>query len=185
MSGKPERLTTLGWLAATEPASHFRRMSPALRLILLVAAVGCLPARAEAQRQQGRADTLRATTAREELLALEARWNDAHIYADTNTLYRLWADDIIVIVPEMRPFTKDDLRAFWRSGRSNITRYETSDVTVRGYDNSAVVEGRLRREQSVSGRVETSEWRFTKIYVRRNGRWQVVSYHASPLPAAS
>ena len=56
---------------------------------------------------------------------------------------------------------------------------------MRGYDNSAVVEGRLRREQSFSGRVEVNDWRFTRIYVRRNGRWQVVSYHASPLPAGS
>ena len=172
-----------GRLAVIASERHFRSMSPAVKLIVL-ATVTLLPATAGAQRQQGRTDTLRAATAREELLALEVRWNDAHIYADTNTLYRLWADDIIVIVPEMRPFTKDDLKAFWRSGRSNITRHETTDVTVRGYDNSAVVEGRLRREQSFSGRVETSEWRFTKIYVRRNGRWQVVSYHASPLPGA-
>ncbi|HYC51463.1 MAG TPA: nuclear transport factor 2 family protein [Gemmatimonadaceae bacterium] len=156
--------------------------APALLLATLIA---LSPATALAQRQQGRTDSSRAATAREELLALETRWNDAHIYADTATLYRLWADDIIVIVPDMRPFTKDDLKAFWRSGRSNITRHETSDVTVRGYDNTAVVEGRLRRQQSFSGQVESSEWRFTKIYVKRNGRWQVVSYHASPLPAGS
>jgi ketosteroid isomerase-like protein len=136
-----------------------------------------------AQRQSGA--VLRAgTTAREELIALEAKWDDAHIYADTTTLFNLWAEDIIVILPEMRPFTKDDLKAFWRSGRSNITRHETSDVTVRGYDNSAVVEGRLTREQSFSGSVTTNEWRFTKIYVKRDGRWKVVSYHASPLPIA-
>lgn len=154
-------------------------------LALVTALVLSLPVTAHAQRQQGRADSSRAATAREELLVLEQRWNDAHIYGDTASLFRLWADDIIVIVPDMRPFTKDDLKAFWRSGRSNITRHETSDVTVRGYDNTAVVEGRLRRQQSFSGRVETNEWRFTKIYVKRNGRWQVVSYHASPLPAGS
>ena len=106
-----------GRLAGIASERHFRSMSPAVKLIVL-ATVTLLPATAGAQRQQGRTDTLRAATAREELLALEIRWNDAHIYADTNTLYRLWADDIIVIVPEMRPFTKDDLKAFWRSGRS-------------------------------------------------------------------
>ena len=159
-------------------------MTAAIRISLLALAV-MVPSSAASQRLQARTDTVRTSTAREELLALEARWNDAHIYADTATLYRLWADDIIVIVPDMRPFTKDDLKTFSRTGRSNITRHETSDVTVRGYDNSAVVEGRLRREQSFSGRVEVNDWRFTKIYVRRNGRWQVVSYHASPLPAGS
>ena len=160
-------------------------MSQVVRIAVAAALLVSLPPAAIAQRQQGRADSSRAATAREELLVLEQRWNDAHIYGDTATLYRLWADDIIVIVPDMRPFTKDDLKAFWRSGRSNITQHETSDVTVRGYDNTAVVEGRLRRQQTFSGRVETNEWRFTKIYVKRNGRWQVVSYHASPLPAGS
>jgi ketosteroid isomerase-like protein len=159
-------------------------MSQVVR-IAVAAALLAMPGAADAQRQQGRADSSRAATAREELLVLETRWNDAHIYGDTTTLYRLWADDIIVIVPDMRPFTKDDLKAFWRSGRSHITQHETSDVSVRGYDNTAVVEGRLRRQQSFSGRVETNEWRFTKIYVKRGGRWQVVSYHASPLPAGS
>ena len=63
-----------------------------------------------------------------------------------------------------------------------LRRHETSDVAVRGYDNTAVVEGRLTREQSFSGRAQTNEWRFTKIYVKRDGKWRVVSYHASELP---
>lgn len=144
---------------------------------LMVLASGTIQAQ-QRVRQSGR-----ATTAKEELLALEAKWNVAHVYADTTTLFRLWADDIIVIVPEMRPFTKDDLKAFWRSGRSHITRHETSDVSVRGYDFTAVVEGTLIREQSFSSHAVTNHWRFTKIYVKRDGEWKVVSYHASPLPA--
>jgi hypothetical protein len=151
------------------------------RYALVFVACFALPTAAQSQRRV--ADTQRLTTAKQEVLELESRWNIAHVYADTTTLFRLWGDDIIVIVPDMRPFTKDDLKAHWRSGRSNITRYETSDVTVRGYDETAVVEGRLTREESLSGRVNTSEWRFTKIYVKRDGDWKVVSYHASSLPA--
>ena len=146
--------------------------------------VMAVPVAAEAQRSRTRADSARSTTAKEELLALETRWNVAHVYGDTAALFDLWAEDIVAIVPEMRPFTKDDLKTFWRSGRFNITRHETSDITVRGYDNTAVVEGRLTREQSFSGRVQTNDWRFTKIYVKREGKGRVVSYHASELPAA-
>lgn len=152
------------------------------RAALFIAALAALPAGVQAQSRAS--ENPKLTTAKQEVLELESRWNIAHVYADTTTLFRLWGDDIIVIVPEMRPFTKDDLKAFWRSGRSNITRYETSDVTVRGYDETAVVEGRLTREESFSGRVNTNEWRFTKIYVKRDGDWKVVSYHASPLPSS-
>lgn len=140
------------------------------------------PSLCDAQRVRPKPDTARFTTAKQELLALETRWDAAHVYGDTATLFELWADDIIVIVPEMRPFSKDDLKKFWRTGRYNITRHETSDLTIRGYDNTAVVEGRLMREQSFSGRAQTSLWRFTKIYVKRDGKWRVVSYHASELP---
>jgi hypothetical protein len=161
-------------------------MNSAVPVLLLASLLTAATApRCEAQRSARRDTASRATTARAELLALEERWNNAHIYGDTTTLFSLWAEDIIVIVPEMRPFTRDDLKAFWRSGRSNITRHETSDLTVRGYDNSAVVEGRLTREQSFSGQVATNQWRFTKIYVKRDGKWRVVSYHASELPAAT
>lgn len=118
------------------------------------------------------------------IAALEGRWNDAHVKGDTVTLKALWADDITVTVPEMRTFTKPELLAFWRSGRSNITRHETSDVMVRGFDDSAIVDGRLTRERNFNGRVVTDHWRFTKVYVRRGGQWRVVSYHASVLPAA-
>lgn len=155
--------------------AQLARACAAAALVILAAA-----ASADAQPRVSHAGRL--TTAKEELLALESKWNVAHVYADTTTLFRLWADDIIVIVPEMRPFTKDDLKAFWRSGRSHITRHETSDVTVRGYDLTAVVEGTLIREQSFSSHAVTSHWRFTKIYVKRDGEWKVVSYHASPLP---
>ena len=159
-------------------------MAPRIARPLVGAAVLAVLAASGAEAQQRvRQSGGRLTTAKEELLELESRWNVAHVYADTTTLFRLWADDIIVIVPEMRPFTKDDLKAFWRSGRSHITRHETSDVSVRGYDLTAVVEGTLTREQSFSSHTVTNLWRFTKIYVKRDGEWKVVSYHASPLPA--
>lgn len=157
-------------------AAHLARTFAGVAMLILLAGRG-------ADAQQRVTQSARLTTAKEELLELESRWNVAHVYADTTTLFRLWAEDIIVIVPEMRPFTKDDLKSAWRSGRSHITRYETSDVTVRGYDLTAVVEGTLIREQSISSHAVTNHWRYTKIYVKRDGEWKVVSYHASPLPA--
>ena len=123
-----------------------------------------------------------ATLAIDELKALEARWNDAHVKGDTIELLRQWADDITFVVPEMRKFSKEDVMAFWRSGRARLMRHETSDVTYRTYDDAAVVEGRLHRQRNFNGQVIDDDWRFTKTYVRRDGRWLVVSYHASIVP---
>ena len=114
-----------------------------------------------------------------ELRRLEVVWNRAHVSSDTVELSRLWDDDLIVAVPEMPVMTKAELLRFWRSGRSTIARYETSDVRVRVYGEAAVVTGLLNRDRNFNGRLVSDHWRFTKAYVRRSARWQVVAYHAS------
>ena len=119
-----------------------------------------------------------------ELLRLEGVWNQAHVQGDTTTLARLWVEDLVVTVPEMPVMSRADLLRFWRSGRSRITRYETTDLRVRVYANTAVVTGRLARERNFNGRVVTDDWRFMKVYVRRAGRWQVVAYQATVAPGS-
>ena len=143
---------------------------------LVIVAAAALACRAGAQQSSS------AMLAIDELKGLEARWNDAHTKGDTVELLRQWADDITFVVPEMRRFSKDDVMAFWRSGRARLMRHETSDVTYRTYGDAAVVEGRLHRQRNFNGQVIDDDWRFTKTYVRRDGRWLVVSYHASVVP---
>ena len=113
---------------------------------------------------------------------LEGVWNRAHLTGDTTALAALWIDDLVVVVPEMPLMSKAELLGFWRSGRSNITRYETSALRIRIYADVALVVGLLSRERNFNGRIISDRWQFTKVYVRRPGRWQVASYHASPAP---
>ncbi len=114
-----------------------------------------------------------------ELSRLEGVWNEAHLRGDADALERLWADDLVVMVPEMRVMTKPGLIAFVRSGRMKFDRYETSDIRVTVYEDAAVVSGRMQRTRTVNGQTVSDDWRFTKMYVRRAGRWQVVAFHAS------
>jgi hypothetical protein len=58
-------------------------------------------------------------------------------------------------------------------------RYETSETTFRIYDEMAIATGRLKRTRVVAGAAANDDWRFTKVYMRRADRWQVVSFHAS------
>ena len=113
------------------------------------------------------------------LQRLEVEWNDAHVQGDGETLGRLYGDDIVVVVPGMRVLTKSEALAMFASGRMKFDRYETSETTFRIYENTAVVTGRLRRTRIVGGAKTDDDWRFTKVYVRRTDRWQVVSFHAS------
>ena len=116
---------------------------------------------------------------RAQLLRLESVWNDAHARGDANVLDRLWADDIVVTVQRMPVMGKQDAIQMVRSARMRFTSYDTSDVRVRVYDNSALVTGRVVRTRVLNGTETMDNWRFTKMYVRRRDGWRVVAWHAS------
>ena len=144
-------------------------MRALLRLYLVAMVIGGSAAMAAAQVD----DTATIAT-------LEAEWNAAHVRGDAAALDRLFADDLVVVVPAMRPMTKSDSLGVFVSGRMKFDRYETSDTAIRVYGDSAIVTGRLQRARRIGDRAIDDDWRFTKVYVRRGGRWQAVSFHASP-----
>jgi hypothetical protein len=79
----------------------------------------------------------------------------------------------------MTPLTKTDALSLLRSRRMKFLRYETSELGVRVYADSAVVSGRVRRSRERAGQMVEDDWRFTKVYVRTGDAWRVVAYHAS------
>ena len=115
-----------------------------------------------------------------ELYRLEAVWNDAHVKGDADALDALWANDLIVTVAAMPIMNKADALAMVRSNRMPFAKYETSELNVKQFENSALVTGRLVRERAMNGKTIADNWRFTKVYVRSDGRWRVVAWHASP-----
>jgi ketosteroid isomerase-like protein len=142
-------------------------------IIALLAAIGTSSSVAAAS--DDAADT-------KELSRLEQVWNEAHIEGDANALDALWADDLVVTVPRMPSMSKPDSLAIWRSGQVKFMRYQTSDLTIRVYGDAAVVTGRLQRTRDFKGKTMNDDWRFTKIYIRRDGKWKVVAFHASEAP---
>ncbi len=117
-----------------------------------------------------------------ELTKLENVWNEAHLHGDAESLSRLWADDLVVTVPRMQVLTRADALAMVRSGRIRFERYETSDIRVRVFGDAAITTGRLRRTRKVGEQRFDDDWQFTKAYVRRDGQWRVVAFHASEAP---
>ena len=113
------------------------------------------------------------------LARLEAEWNTAHVQGDATSLARLFADDLVVVVPGMRPLSKADSLGMFKVGGMKFDRYESSDIQSRIYGETAIVTGRIKRTRTIGGKTMDDDWRFTKVYLRRAGNWQVVSFHAS------
>ena len=116
---------------------------------------------------------------RKTLERLETEWNVAHVRGDAAALDRIFSDDVVVIVPGMRVMTKADAVGMFTSGRMKFEKYDTSETIFRTLDDTAIVTGRLKRTRVINGATVDDDWRFTKVYVHRTGRWQVISFHAS------
>ena len=70
---------------------------------------------------------------------------------------------------------KADALAMVRSNRMPFTKYETSELNVKRFADSAFVTGRLQRERTMNGKNVTDDWRFTKVYVMSQGQWRVIA----------
>ena len=126
---------------------------------------------------------LSAENAEAELIRLEQVWNDAHLRGDGDALDRLWDDQIVVVVPKMKLINKRDGLEMFRASRMKFLRYETSDLSTRRYGDTAIVTGRLLRTRKMNDREMQDDWRFTKVYVLRDGQWHVILWQASDWPS--
>lgn len=114
-----------------------------------------------------------------ELIRLEKVWNDAHLQGDAEKLDHLWSKDIEIVVPNMAAMNKATALAFARSGRMKFQTYETSNLQVRLFGDIAIISGRMKRARTLQGNSVADNWLFTKVYQRKDGRWQVVHFQAS------
>jgi hypothetical protein len=115
----------------------------------------------------------------EELRQLETEWNKAHVDLGV-TLDQLLSDDIEVVAPGIIAMSKVEAHAYISAASIHTRRYESSDLRIRVYGDSAVVTGKIRRvRERLEPKLVVNDYRFTKVYVRQRGNWKIVSFHAS------
>jgi Domain of unknown function (DUF4440) len=92
-----------------------------------------------------------------------------------STLDELVADDLLFTLPTGLIIDKQtDLEAH-RSGVQKFIRIEIGDRQIYHYDDWAVVT--LKAE--MIAKVFSGTYRFTRVWAKRQNRWQIVAVHAS------
>jgi len=114
-----------------------------------------------------------------QILDLERQSKDAAVHRDADFSQRTLADDYVAITPLGQVITKSDTVAARKSGQLRYDSIEISDVVVRVYGNTAVVTARADVKGRDLGEEFNGPYRFTRIWVRRNGQWLAVSYQAT------
>src|SRR6187431_1241308 len=107
----------------------------------------------------------------------------AQIHADAVALDRIYADDFIGVGPSGTVRTKPQVISDFTSGGLKFQSITTDDVQVRVYGNTAVETGRSTMIGQDKNKVVPRDNRFTRVWVKLHGKWQLVANHYSLLVA--
>ena len=118
-----------------------------------------------------------------ELTQLSIPWGKAPLTRDTDHLKRIWADDFSFIIDDGTVFDKESFLAFSEEDPNTYSSSANTAFNVRVYGkNFAVTTGDMATAgKHKEGTPFSRTFRFTNVWVRKNGTWQVVAGHASKL----
>jgi ketosteroid isomerase-like protein len=103
----------------------------------------------------------------------------AQIHADRTALDRIYADDFIGVGPSGTVRTKTQVISDFTSGDLKFQSITTDEVQVRVYENTAVETGLSTMVGQDKGKAVPRDTRFTRVWVKQQGRWRLVANHYS------
>jgi ketosteroid isomerase-like protein len=162
-----------------------------IALLTLVGLTGCQPA-GDANRPAGSApaqptkEPFNPAAIEAEVLKLEREWANAFRTRDVDAYRRIEADDVVLTYPDGMTGTKADEIRDIESGAFTVESYEVAEARVKVIDeDAAVVTGRSVMKKGIYKRPNakpldiSGEYRFTDVFAKRNGVWQVVASQAT------
>jgi ketosteroid isomerase-like protein len=115
------------------------------------------------------------------LKQLEQDWLDAYREADADKMSAILGDDFVGRWADGSAGTKAEQLKAIRTGEEKHTTNQLLECNVRIYGQTAVVTG-INTEQSIlEGRDGSGTISFTDVFVKRDGRWQVVASETKKL----
>ena len=128
-----------------------------------------------------RGQTSTSSRVEAELMQLERDIGQANIRRDRAFFERVEAEEFIFTDSAGGITTKaEDVASLDKPpGDFRLVSYDLDDMKVSVYGNTAVVTGRTTTVSRGKDREITNRSRFTDVFVKRSGRWQIVAGHAS------
>ena len=117
----------------------------------------------------------------QEVRRLNLEYDTAILKQDAAAYENLFADDFIVIKMGGKQATKAQEIAEAKAGETKIEVGRSEDVKVRLYGNTAIVNGRWVEKSITKGKPFEGSHMYTTVYVKRDGKWQIVSDQVTPL----
>jgi uncharacterized protein (TIGR02246 family) len=150
-------------------------MNATRRLLLLLA----LPLAMLLAAPMVRADTT------DEVKAATAKWIDAFNRKSATDIVALYAKDAVFfgtsspVLRDSPALVQDYFKGLPALGDATIS---VGDQRVQVFGDVAINTGVYTRASLQGGTLVKNPARFTFVYVRRNGQWQIVNHHSSAFP---
>ena len=109
------------------------------------------------------------------LLELDNEWNESYPRRDVSALDRIIAEDWVCIDGAGLVITKKQLLERVQSSTAFFDPYKFDEIQLRMFKDAAIVTGRLSGTRRKDDGAFYLEQRYTRVYVRRDDRWQAVS----------
>jgi len=119
---------------------------------------------------------------RTEILAIENQWAAAIERQDAAAFDRLAAEDFRFLEEDGRWLNRAEYIAARSHNPDNVKSAVQDEIEVRQYGDAAIATGRSILRGTRAGKPFVYRFRWTDMYVRRDGRWQAVSGQLTPLP---
>jgi ketosteroid isomerase-like protein len=120
----------------------------------------------------------------QEVLAIKRQYDEAQLRNDSAWFEQMFAEDYIFVLPDSTVIKK---AAFVNDLKSRDLVWESvsgKNMHARVYGDTAVVTGQFFGKGRFKGKALDERQFFTSIWIKRKGRWQAISEHASSLPPA-
>ena len=117
------------------------------------------------------------------IIDLDKKRMHAMAAKDVATLQSVLADDLIYTHSSARLDTRKSLIDGMVKGTTVYTGCEPSGVAAQDLGDTVVLTGVAQIKVVANGTPNAFGVRFTDVYARRNGRWQMVTWQSTRLPA--
>lgn len=109
----------------------------------------------------------------------DAAWNQLRLHGDAGALAPLLAEDWLLTHSDGRVQHKADYLQELATRQRRNTRIDNEDVQIRRYGDTAVITGTSVQAAISDGKPWQGRFRFTRVWVQREGNWQMVASHSS------
>ena len=130
-------------------------------------------------RGQGTAGNQERGEIENEILKIEQQRDQAVQKRDMAVLNRIQADDLSFVNTRGQVLTKAQYMDEIRSGTLKFLSFKQDDYRFHVYGDTVVMTGRSSGIVEYHGKANRIPRRFTIVYVREHGQWQLVAFHST------